>query len=131
MAGDKLNLIGRTAAGIKIGHKSFSQRIYVVEGLENDVIFGAGYLEKLKDVTYNFAKANLKAVNEVITMGDKAVSGDARLVQSVHIPALSEVAVVCKVDCPKSVLVCRSMDHANNGSVRIPVMNTSTTRLTI
>ena len=105
--------------------------MYVVEGLDNEVIFRAGYLEKLKDVTYNFAKASLKAVNEVIPMGEKAASGDARLVQSVHIPVLAEVAVVCKVDCPKSVLVCRSMDHANNGSVRIPVMNTSTTRLTI
>ena len=62
------------------------------------MIFGDGYLEKLKDVTYNFAKESLKAVNEVIPMGEKAVSGDARLVQSVHIPALSEVAVVRKVD---------------------------------
>ena len=148
VTGDELNVVGRTAAGIKIGHKSFSQCMYVVEGLDNEVILGADYLEKLGDVTYNFAKATLKIGNEVIPMGKKAVAGDVRLVQSVEIPPLSEVAVVCKVDCldvdgqlcvfegentfcPKSVLVGRSVDHANNGSVRIPVMNTSTTRLTI
>ena len=41
-------MIGRTAAGIKIGRKS---SMYVVEGQDNEVILGADYLEKLGDVT--------------------------------------------------------------------------------
>ena len=96
MTGDELNAIERTAAGIKIGRKSF---MYVVEGQDNEVILGADYLEQLGYVTDNVAKATMKAGNEVIPMGKKAVAGDVWLVQSVDIPPLSEVAVVCKVDC--------------------------------
>ena len=59
-------MIGRTAAGIKIGRKSF---MYVVEGQDNEVILGADYLEKLGDVTYNFAKATMKVGNEAISFG--------------------------------------------------------------
>ena len=59
------------------------------------MILGADYLEKLGDV----AKATMKVGNEVIPMGKKAVAGDVWLVQSAAIPPLSEVAVVCKVDC--------------------------------
>ena len=92
VTGDELNVIGRTAAGIKIGRKSF---MYVVEGQENEVMLGADYLEKLGDV----AKATMKVGNEVIPMGKKAVAGDVWLVQSVDISPLSVVAVVCMVDC--------------------------------
>ena len=148
VTGDDLNVVGRTAAVIKIGRKSFTQCLYAIEDLDNEVILGADYLEKLGDVTYNFAKATLKVGDDVIPMGKSAVGGDVRLLQSVDIPPLAEVAVVCKVSCtkrndqlcvfegdntfcPKSVLVGRSVDKTRDGSVRIPVMNTSTTKLTI
>ena len=66
LGGDELNLIGRTAAGIKIGLKS---SMYVVEGQDNEVILGADYLEKLGGVNDNVARATMKVGNEVIPMG--------------------------------------------------------------
>ena len=94
VTGDDLNVVGRTAAVIKIGRKSFTQCLYAIEDLDNEVILGADYLEKLGDVTYNFAKATLKVGDDVIPMGKSAVGGDVRLLQSVDIPPLAEVAVV-------------------------------------
>ena len=108
--GVPIDISWRVAVKVQLGSSLVNQCFHVANDIAQDVLLGADFLEKLGDVTYNFSKCQLKIGHDVIPMGGQkgkhkinmVSSHKVRVVASVHIPPLSEVAVLAEIDSSAS-----------------------------
>ena len=142
VTGAPLANVGRTAAKITLGMTEHNQCLHVAENTSQNLILGADYLEKLGDVTYNFKKGIFKVGQQQFTMGEPEDSYLVRTVNAVHIPPLSEVAVLAEVrpinptsntfsfsgtnrNTSRSLLVGNSLSVMKGNRITVPIMNVS------
>jgi hypothetical protein len=144
---DSLDMVGQTIVTVTLApNRKHAHRFFVANNISHEVILGTDFLAKLGEVTYNFQDCTLKIGNGAKTtqlaMGEEAIEGVARVVHSITIPPLTEMAVVAQVNTatlqnqtcvfegsqtlPYRLLVGKAVDTLDNRSFWVPIMNPTT-----